>query len=341
MARPRAKNAALRSSSRTWVRRRSARASASGVEREPGQITASATPSRAHSSTRVALNVACTLTRRATPCRSARLGAATGRAARIHADRSALGPLRRASGRGARPGGRGPSGPRRLRLRAGRPARRPPQLVAETVRATVGRRTVRSARLLPGRPGGPARPHRDRSGRRPRGPHRRDRRDRGCCRAWHAAAESDEAIADELEAAGDVERFVDGWLRGPLFARLSSTEAADRAERLRNSAAGLASSLRLCGTGTQEPLWDRLSSSDAVPSWPWRERTTARFAAHALRMARLAPAAVASLVPGAAMPCISPSPSRRGGSCVTGSGRRARSRRCRASPDERVTDRTS
>ena len=29
-------------------------------------------------------------------------------------------------------------------------------------------------------------------------------------------------------------------------------------ERRRNTAAGLASSLRLAGTGTQEPLWDRL-----------------------------------------------------------------------------------
>ena len=30
------------------------------------------------------------------------------------------------------------------------------------------------------------------------------------------------------------------------------------AERLRNSASGLAASLRLSGTGTQEPSWDRL-----------------------------------------------------------------------------------
>ena len=74
IASPSAKKAALRSSSRTWTRSRCARGSASGVEREPGQTTASVTPSRAHSSTRVALKVACTLTRSATPCRRARLG---------------------------------------------------------------------------------------------------------------------------------------------------------------------------------------------------------------------------------------------------------------------------
>ena len=46
----------------------------------------------------------------------------------------------------------------------------------------------------------------------------------------------------------------------PMFNRLTETGAADRSERLRNSAAGLASSLRLCGTGTQVPSWDRLGS---------------------------------------------------------------------------------
>ncbi len=69
---------------------------------------------------------------------------------------------------------------------------------------------------------------------------------------------ADEASADELEASGDVGRFVDDWLAGPLFERLAG--AAERAERGRNTASGLASSLRLCGTGTQEPLWDRLGT---------------------------------------------------------------------------------
>jgi len=108
---------------------------------------------------------------------------------------------------------------------------------------------------------------------------------------------ADEALADELEASGDVERFLDAWLRGPMFVRLSSTQAADRGERGRNSASGLASSLRLCGTGTQEPLWDRLPAL-ACPVLALAGADDTRFASHALRVSRLAPRAVASLVPG-------------------------------------------
>ncbi len=53
-ARPTARKDAERSSMRTWVRIRvsATRAKASGVEREPGAITASVSPSRASSSTR-------------------------------------------------------------------------------------------------------------------------------------------------------------------------------------------------------------------------------------------------------------------------------------------------
>jgi len=108
---------------------------------------------------------------------------------------------------------------------------------------------------------------------------------------------ADDAVADELEASGDVDRFLDTWLRGPMFDRLASTDAADREERRRNSASGLASSLRLCGTGTQEPLWDRLPAL-ACPILAMAGADDTRFAAHALRVARLAPGAVASLVPG-------------------------------------------
>ena len=67
---------------------------------------------------------------------------------------------------------------------------------------------------------------------------------------------SDEALATRVEEIG-VASFLDSWLAGPLFAGLSD-EAADRSDRLRNTATGLASSLRWCGTGTQGPLWDRL-----------------------------------------------------------------------------------
>jgi 2-succinyl-6-hydroxy-2,4-cyclohexadiene-1-carboxylate synthase len=67
---------------------------------------------------------------------------------------------------------------------------------------------------------------------------------------------ADEALADRIEAIG-VPAFLDEWLALPLFAGLAP-EQAHRPERMANTAAGLASSLRLTGTGTQEPLWDRL-----------------------------------------------------------------------------------
>jgi 2-succinyl-6-hydroxy-2,4-cyclohexadiene-1-carboxylate synthase len=105
---------------------------------------------------------------------------------------------------------------------------------------------------------------------------------------------SDEALADDLERTGDVEGFLDSWLRGPLFERLG--DEAERAERLRNDAAGLASSLRLSGTGTQEPSWDALATLPA-PILALAGTDDIRFAAHAIRIASLAPSGVASLIP--------------------------------------------
>ncbi len=109
--------------------------------------------------------------------------------------------------------------------------------------------------------------------------------------------ESDDIMADELEASGDVDRFLADWLQGPMFDRLSALGAAAEAERRRNTASGLASSLRLCGAGTQEPLWDRLENLPG-PILAMAGADDTRFASHALRIARLAPRAVASLVPG-------------------------------------------
>ena len=107
--------------------------------------------------------------------------------------------------------------------------------------------------------------------------------------------EADEATAAVLEASGDVDSFIERWLSGPMFAQLA--EAGQTEERRRNSAAGLASSLRLAGTGTQEPLWDRIPGlSVALLALAGSDDT--RFGAHALRLARLAPRGVASLIPG-------------------------------------------
>lgn len=71
---------------------------------------------------------------------------------------------------------------------------------------------------------------------------------------------NDDALADRLEREG-VERFVDAWLAQPLFAGLSEAMQF-RAERSENTVEGLAESLRQAGTGSQDPLWGRLSHLD-------------------------------------------------------------------------------
>ena len=57
--------------------------------------------------------------------------------------------------------------------------------------------------------------------------------------------------------ADTVAAFVDRWVAKPMFGDVPAP-ANGLDERKHNTAAGLASSLRLAGTGTQEPLWDRL-----------------------------------------------------------------------------------
>lgn len=71
----------------------------------------------------------------------------------------------------------------------------------------------------------------------------------------------DEALACRIERDG-IEAFVDEWMARPLFdtqRRLGpSVLAAARAERLANTARGLADSLRCLGPGAQPPLFDAL-----------------------------------------------------------------------------------
>jgi 2-succinyl-6-hydroxy-2,4-cyclohexadiene-1-carboxylate synthase len=68
--------------------------------------------------------------------------------------------------------------------------------------------------------------------------------------------EADDTLARTLERDG-IEPFIDQWLSNPLFATLPVT-ARDRSLRLRNAIEGLATSLRRCGTGSQDDLWPRL-----------------------------------------------------------------------------------
>ena len=78
-----------------------------------------------------------------------------------------------------------------------------------------------------------------------------------------ARQQSDNALATSIEHDG-LETFVDRWMANPLFvtqARLGDDFlAASRAQRLRNSAAGLARSLRAAGSGVMGPLHDDLGS---------------------------------------------------------------------------------
>ena len=69
---------------------------------------------------------------------------------------------------------------------------------------------------------------------------------------------SDESLAKHIENIG-VEQFIPEWLSNPMFRGLP-IELADISRRCSNTERGLADSLRFSGTGTQEPLWDKLPS---------------------------------------------------------------------------------
>lgn len=67
---------------------------------------------------------------------------------------------------------------------------------------------------------------------------------------------ADDALARRFETE-PLDEMVRWWLDRPLFARLPS-EAAALDQRLLNRPEGLAASLRHCGTGAQDSLWERL-----------------------------------------------------------------------------------
>lgn len=68
---------------------------------------------------------------------------------------------------------------------------------------------------------------------------------------------NDEKLAEHIRDVG-LATFIDEWLGNPMFSGLDR-EKAQINERLRNTPEGLADSLRFAGTGTQDPLWDRLA----------------------------------------------------------------------------------
>ncbi|HVC15619.1 MAG TPA: alpha/beta fold hydrolase [Acidimicrobiales bacterium] len=103
----------------------------------------------------------------------------------------------------------------------------------------------------------------------------------------------DEALATELEA--DLDGFLTRWVAAPMF---TGVRDPGLDERRRNSAEGLASSLRMAGTGTQQPVWERLGTLRA-PLLALAGADDVRFALAAARLSRGAPDGVFSLVPGA------------------------------------------
>ncbi|HEX3947334.1 MAG TPA: alpha/beta fold hydrolase [Acidimicrobiales bacterium] len=105
----------------------------------------------------------------------------------------------------------------------------------------------------------------------------------------------DQELADRLERSGDLDGFLGRWMAAPMFAGLRTP---DPAERRRNTPAGLASSLRLAGTGTQLPLWGRLTTL-AVPTLVLAGADDPRFTTVGRRLAGVLPDAAFSLVPGA------------------------------------------
>ncbi len=94
---------------------------------------------------------------------------------------------------------------------------------------------------------------------------------------------ADEALAARIEADG-VDAFLRAWLAQPLFSGLAP-EVAGLEARLANTAEGLASSLRLAGTGTVDPpLWDRLGEL-AMPVLVLAGEHDPKFAALGQRLA--------------------------------------------------------
>jgi 2-succinyl-6-hydroxy-2,4-cyclohexadiene-1-carboxylate synthase len=111
-------------------------------------------------------------------------------------------------------------------------------------------------------------------------------------RATRRAADDERAAAIERDG---VAAFLDRWLALPMFATLPP-EAAGRAEREVNTAAGLAASLRAAGTGTQRPLWGRLPELD-LPVLLVAGALDTKFVAAAQRMASLLPSAELHIAP--------------------------------------------
>ena len=71
-----------------------------------------------------------------------------------------------------------------------------------------------------------------------------------------ARVQADEELASRIESIG-TSAFILEWIKQPLFAK-SKFSIEEIQDRSRNTPTSLATSLRKCGTGQQEPLWEQL-----------------------------------------------------------------------------------
>jgi 2-succinyl-6-hydroxy-2,4-cyclohexadiene-1-carboxylate synthase len=113
-----------------------------------------------------------------------------------------------------------------------------------------------------------------------------------------ARAADDAALADRIEAIG-LEAFVREWAAQPLFDGMPRGIAElVVADRMRNTAPGLAAALRGLGTGVMPSLWERLGELELPVELVVGERDE-KFRAIAERMERTLPDARLTVVPGA------------------------------------------
>lgn len=111
-----------------------------------------------------------------------------------------------------------------------------------------------------------------------------------------ARRESDDSLAAHLLEVG-VDAFLGEWLANPLFGGFDVGDD-ERADRRRNTADGLADSLRMAGTGEQLPLWPRLRELN-MPVLAMAGEHDDKFAAIAEQIATAVPVGQYLAVPGA------------------------------------------
>ncbi|MBI4932778.1 MAG: alpha/beta fold hydrolase [Actinobacteria bacterium] len=109
--------------------------------------------------------------------------------------------------------------------------------------------------------------------------------------------ESDDQVIERMGEIG-LEAFLREWVALPLFGGLA-VSPADMDDRLRNTPEGLASSLRLAGTGAQGSLWPRLRELN-MPVLAMAGERDEKFAAIARQIADMVPRGTCELVPDAA-----------------------------------------